>query len=224
MSAFGFLQPEILNAGIIRQAPDDVVIQFDKIPQPAGGQIVQNALQFRRRFARFDEPAHRLEREAQGRQLLFVLGCRVAFQFVDGLEEFIFASRISRAALVKFMPRVPAAQANDEVLPGQTEGAQGVDEQRNQLRIRRRAGFADEVGVELEVLAQPAFLLAFVTEQLRYGKPFDGFFVVPLVRSNHTGERRRHLRPERNGAIALVHEVVKLADNFVAAFGREQFE
>ena len=122
------------------------------------------------------------------------------------------------------MPGVPAAQADDKILFGQPKRPQRVNQQRNQFRVRRRIGFADEVGVELEMFAQPAFLLALVAEQLRDGEPFDGFLVIAFVRGDHARQRRRHFRPERDGAVAFVGEIVKLADDFVAAFGGEQFE
>ena len=64
--------------------------------------------------------------------------------------------------------------------PGQLFPGQG-----DQFRIRRDIRLAENVGIELEVFAQPAFLLALVTEELRDGEPFDGLLVIALVRGNH---------------------------------------
>src|SRR5207249_12214525 len=80
------------------------------------------------------------------------------------------------------------------------------------------------VGVELKVFAQPAFLLALITEELREGEPFDRLSVVARVRGDHTGQRRRHFRSQRHGAVAFVGEVVELADDFVAALGGVELE
>ena len=44
------------------------------------------------------------------------------------------------------------------------------------------------------------------------------------MRGGHPGEGWGHLRPEGDVAVALVGEVVKLADDFVAAFFRVQVE
>ena len=71
---------------------------------------------------------------------------------------------------------------------------------------------------------QPALLLAFIAEQLRDGEPLDGLFIIAFVRGDHAGQRRRHFRPQRNGAFPLVHKVVELADDFLAALRREQFQ
>jgi len=106
----------------------------------------------------------------------------------------------------------------------QAAGAQGVDEQGNDLRVGGGAAFADEVGVELKMFAQTALLLAFVAEKLRDGEPLDGLFVTALVRGDHARERRRHFRPQRNFTVTFVFEIIKLRDNFFAALGCEEFE
>src|SRR5262245_43991562 len=74
------------------------------------------------------------------------------------------------------------------------------------------------------MLAQAAFLLALVAEQLRDGEPLDGFFVGTFVRRNHARQRGCHFRPKRNSALALVGEIVELADDLVAALGGEELE
>ena len=74
------------------------------------------------------------------------------------------------------------------------------------------------------MFAQPAFLLAFVAEELRDGEPLDGFLVVAFVRRDHASKRWRHLWAQRDLAISLVLEVVKLTDDFRAALGGEEFE
>src|SRR5437773_10595599 len=105
------------------------------------------------------------------------------------------------------VPCIPAAEADYEVLGGQPEGPQAVNQQRNQLGVRRRSSFPDDVGIELKMLAEPAFLLAFVAKELGDTEPFERFLVTPLVRGDHAGQSRRHFRPERYFAFAFVDEV-----------------
>ena len=74
------------------------------------------------------------------------------------------------------------------------------------------------------MFAQPAFLLALVAEELWNSEPFDRLFVVARVRGDHAGKRGRHFRPQRHRPVAFVREVVELADDFVAAFGRVKLQ
>src|SRR5216110_2728854 len=74
------------------------------------------------------------------------------------------------------------------------------------------------------MFAEAALLLAFVTKKLRDGKPFDGLFIIALGLGNHAGEGGSHLRAERNSAFAFIYEIIELADDFIAAFGRIEFQ
>ena len=125
--------------------------------------------------------------------------------------------------LEEILPGVPAAQANDEVLFRQSKGAERVDQKRNQLGVGSGLALADNVGIELKVLAQTPFLLALVTEKLRQGEPFEWLLVAPLVGGNHSRQGGRHLRAQGHFAPAFVREVVELPDDFLAALGSEQF-
>ena len=62
----------------------------------------------------------------------------------------------------------------------------------------RWPGLADEVAVELEVLAQPPPLLPLVAKELRDGEPADRLPEPVRARRHHARERRRHLRPQRD--------------------------
>ena len=121
---------------------------------------------------------------------------------------------------------IPASvgDADDKIFLFQAEAAERVDGQRDEFSVGGDVGFTNDVGVELEMFAQPATLLLLVPEQLRDSEPLDRFFVIPVVRANHPRQCRRHFRAKRNGAVALVHEIEQLADDFVAGFLREQFE
>src|SRR4051812_30280330 len=74
------------------------------------------------------------------------------------------------------------------------------------------------------MLPQPAALMTFVSKKLRDGEPLQRFLISALVRGGHACQGRRHLRTQSNLAVAFVFEIVKLPDDFIAAFGREKFE
>ena len=132
------------HAGVIRQPANDVVIHFHKVAQPARGEIVQNALQFRRRLAGFDESALRRPKKNQARPVSFrslPAACAPVCQssgkiHIRGWHHFRLPP--SAVRLREFVPGVAAAQADDKILFRQPERAQRVNEQCNQFRIRRR--------------------------------------------------------------------------------------
>src|ERR1019366_7968965 len=99
-----------------------------------------------------------------------------------------------------------------------------VNEQRDQLGIGGGVALTDNVRVKLEGLAQAALLLTLVAKELRQGEPFERLLVAPLVGGNHTRQGGGHLRAQRNLALAFIHEVVKLPDDFRAALGGEEFQ
>src|SRR5690242_2086785 len=74
------------------------------------------------------------------------------------------------------------------------------------------------------MLAQSAFLLPFVPEELGQGEPFDRLLIAPFMGGNHPRQAGRHLRPQRNVPLTLVPEVIELADDFLAAFGSEELQ
>src|SRR5437867_316764 len=74
------------------------------------------------------------------------------------------------------------------------------------------------------MFAQPAFLLALVTEQLRHSEPLDRLAIIPFVRGHQARQRGSHFWPKRHSALAFIDEIVKLADDFLAALRGEQFQ
>ena len=74
------------------------------------------------------------------------------------------------------------------------------------------------------MFAQASFLLALVAEELRDGEPLHRLLVIAFVRGGHARERGRHLRAQRDFAVALVLEIIELADDFRAALGGEEFQ
>src|SRR4030095_3486967 len=68
------------------------------------------------------------------------------------------------------------------------------------------------------MFAQPAALLLFVSEKLSDREPFEWFLEFAFMRRNHTSQRGREFRTQRDFAFAFVCEIEKLLDNFRAAF------
>ena len=81
---------------------------------------------------------------------------------------------------------------------------------RDYLRISFHAFGADEVGVELPVLAQTAALRALVAEDIGDSVPARREGNVARARGNHARECRRHLGTERHLAIPAVGKGVRL--------------
>ncbi len=106
----------------------------------------------------------------------------------------------------------------------QPELLHDLDRDREQLGVGGHVRLADDVHVQLEVLAQTAALLPLVAEQLRDREPAHRLpqRVRPL--GDHARERRRHLGPQRDLAVALVREVVQLPRDLVAALLRVEIE
>ena len=114
--------------------------------------------------------------------------------------------------------------ARAHVVRRQPAAAHDLDRDREQLGVGGDVGFADDVDVELKVLAQTAALLPLVAKELRHREPADRLAQRVRLRGRHARERRRHLRAQRDLAAALVGEVVELADDLVAALLRVELE
>src|SRR4030095_9022294 len=77
---------------------------------------------------------------------------------------------------------------------------------------------ADDVAIELKMFAQPAALLLLVSKKLSDREPFEWFLEFAFVGRDHTSQRARKFRTQRDFACAFVCEIEKLLDNFRAAF------
>src|SRR5436190_2063970 len=74
------------------------------------------------------------------------------------------------------------------------------------------------------MLAQPSLLLTLVAEELWNCEPLDRFLIGAFRSRHHPRQSRRHFRAQRHRALALVCEIVKLPDNFIAALRGEKFQ
>src|SRR5207248_10946553 len=157
-------------------------------------------------------------------QVFIALVLRLPFELIDRLVKFVGFGWIAAPLRKEFLPGIAAAQANHEVIGSQSDGAKRVDQQRNQFGIGGEVFLADNICVELEMFSKTPLLLALVSEELRNRIPFDGLLVVALMRCDHSGEGGRHFRAQCDGAVSFVLEAVELADDFVPAFGSEQFK
>ena len=81
-------------------------------------------------------------------ELLGGLRAVFAFGFVDGLDERIPLILGSRPWKVhEIGPELAVAQAHDEILFGQAESAEHVDDQRDQFDVGFEPGLADDASV-----------------------------------------------------------------------------
>ena len=112
------------HARVIGEPANDVVVHFDKLAQPAGGKLVDHGLQFFGRLAGLDEVGHRVERDADFGKLLRAHVRLLTLKFVDRLIESVSLLGLAAVLLEELLPRVAAAQADDEVFGGQTGRAQ----------------------------------------------------------------------------------------------------
>ncbi len=113
--------------------------------------------------------------------------------------------------------KLPVRHSSANIARGESDCAHHVDRNREELRIRRDRRFAEDVDVELKVLAQPSLLLPLVAEQLGNGEPPNGLPHGVRFRGDHAREGGRHLGTKRHFAAALVGEGVQLADDLIAA-------
>ncbi len=74
------------------------------------------------------------------------------------------------------------------------------------------------------MLPQPPPLLPLVAKELGDGEPPDRLLEPVRPRRDHPRQRRCHLGPQRHLALALVHEVVELPDDLLAALRGVQLE
>ncbi len=122
------------------------------------------------------------------------------------------------------MPCTPIGHADNKVISGQPQTFQGMDCQGNEFGIGRLALFTDDISVKLEMFPQTPTLLSFVAKQLGNGEPFDGFLEIAMTGRHHACQRWCHFRSQCYRALALVHKVIKLTDDFLTGFLGIQIE
>ena len=94
----------------------------------------------------------------------------------------------------------------------------------DQLASASDRGFADDVAVELVMLAQPAALRPLVAKHLRHAKPLHRLAKIAMRGRDHARERRRHLRSQGDRAAAFVGEIVELFHDLLARLVLEELE
>ena len=142
----------------------------------------------------------------------------LALDLVDDVEEIRDRFLGDAMARGEVDPRVAVRDADHEIPGDEAEGEHRFDGQRDQFRIGGRAGFAEDVHVELVELASPALLRFFVAETLADFEPLERLREMPLVLGDEAGERGGHFRAQRDIASALVLEAEKLRGQLAAGF------
>ena len=112
-------------------------------------------------------------------------------------------------------------EADLEVLALETHAEHGVDGGGDDLGFGGDTGFADDVQIELVVLALAATRHAFVAEALGNRGPLEREGERALAGGDHAGERGGHLRAEGQPAIALILKGVDLVDDLFAGLARQ---
>ena len=136
--------------------------------------------------------------------------------FVDGAEDCACFLRIQSQGFEVVEPKVAITEPHIEILLGQSEGAQALDEQRDQLDFRLRTRFAEDISVELMETTAAAFLHPLVPIELSDTEPFDRPLERAGLRPHQPANGWRHLRAQRHLAPALVGEAKKLGFNLVS--------
>src|SRR5205085_9375429 len=107
-------------------------------------------------------------------------------------------------------PEFSVADSNHEVIGPKTEAAQEIDTERDHLDISVERRFANNVGVELIVLAQPAALLFLVAKAVRDRKPLERLLEFAVVCGDDARQGRRQFGTERDFPFAFVGEIEEL--------------
>ena len=118
----------------------------------------------------------------------------------------------------------PVRHSGANIARGEADRAHHVDRDREELRVRGNRRFANDVDVELKVLAQSSLLLPLVAEQLGNGEPPNRLPHGVRFRGDHARQGRRHLGAKRDFAAALVGEGVELADDLITTLLGVQLE
>ncbi len=110
-------------------------------------------------------------RSGERSQLLRRFLTRLALALVDHLEHLLPALFRHALSSQEIDPEFAIADPNHHIFRAETECAQDVDTDGDELDIGLDRGFADDVAVILKMFAQTSALLLLVTETLRDGEP-----------------------------------------------------
>ena len=174
------------NAGIISEPAHDREIDFDEFCQAALREVAHQLIELLAPSASIENFENW---RGQWSQPFSGFLPRFAFAFVDHLEQLAPAIFGYILRPEQIGPKFAVAQPDDYVIRGKSKGAQQIDRERNQFDIRRGRSVADDVAVELIMLAQPAALLFFVAETLGDGEPLERFAEFSFVRCATTRAR-----------------------------------
>src|SRR5262249_4934177 len=150
----------------------DVVVHLHEVGEAACAETLQNGIELGCGLAGFDEVDDELCIDSHRAKLLSGFRLALSLQLVDGLIKLVLLACIGTMGVEEIPPRIPAAQTHDKILRSQAQRTKTVDDKGDQFGVSTDVLFADDVGVELEVLAQSPLLLAFIAEKLRNAEPF----------------------------------------------------
>ena len=205
------------ETGVISEAAHDAQVELAEVVESAGGEVgLQGGEEVG--AGRGDESFDIGEAEAEGSEFFLEHVAGFAFEFVDDGERFAGLGFVGHAlGGEEFHPGAAVADADDDVIRGEAEGAQGFDEEGKKLGVGGGRVVADEVAVELEEFAEASALLFFVAEERGDAEPLDRFAVFARFGDEHAGYGRGHFRSQGDFALAFVGEGKKLPEDFAPA-------
>jgi hypothetical protein len=203
------------HARVIGEPTHDPEIHFHEIREAPNFQSGQDLIQFRAASLAVENLEGRFCQRAELRGRLLP---RLALALVDDLQNLLPLLFGHILGAKEIDPKFPVAHPDHEIARAKTKRAQKIDAERNRFHICAEGFFADDIGVELEMLAQPAALLLLVTKTLRDRKPLERFFEFAVMRGDDARQRRCKLGAHCHFAVAFIGKIKKLADNFGSAF------
>ena len=144
------------DARVVREPAHNRVVHFDKRAEPARLHVGDDRCEFRGGFLAAHECEQRPGSHPEFLQRGGGLLRRSAFGLVHDLEKLVLVLRRQRSAIravgiapKKCLPRRAAREAHDEIFLREPECAEHIHQHREQFRIRRGRGLADDVAIEL---------------------------------------------------------------------------
>ena len=137
------------NPRVISEPANNANIDFGEISETPHPQLLHNIVQLHAFAASLENFKDRFRQFAQS---LFCFLTRLTFRFINRLQHLFPAIRWDFLELQQFGPELAVANADDEILRGESKRAHDIDGERDQLRVSFRRLFAYNIAVQLKVL------------------------------------------------------------------------
>ena len=147
------------GARVVGEAADDGEVGFNEAAEAADVEVGEDLLEvFGGVVGTGDEVPDVGDGEAEGFEGGVELVLGIAFEFVEDAEEGLDLGFAQAALVAEALPGAAVGKAHGEVFRAEAEGGEGGDGEGNEFGVGGGGGVSDEVGVELDELAEAAFL------------------------------------------------------------------